>query len=54
MPPRRKASAPEDEGLILNIPPPATTIEGRNDQLILQAFNLAERDSMKALPRHKR
>lgn len=42
MPPRRKASAP-DEDVILNIPPPATTIEGRNDQLIAQAFNLAER-----------
>lgn len=42
MPPRRKASAP-DEDLILSIPPPATTIEGRNNQLIAKAFDLAER-----------
>jgi hypothetical protein len=42
MPPRRKASAPDSE-LLLNIPPPATTIEGRNNQLIAEAFNLAER-----------
>jgi len=38
MPPRRK-SEPIDRP----IPPPATTIEGRNDQLIAAAFDLAER-----------
>lgn len=38
MPPRRK-SEPLDRPL----PPPATTIEGRNDQLIELAFDLAER-----------
>lgn len=42
MPPRRKASS-SDEDLVLNIPPPATTIEGRNNQLIDLAFSLVER-----------
>lgn len=42
MPPRRKASS-SDEDVILNIPPPATTIEGRNNQLIDLAFSLVER-----------
>lgn len=41
MPPRRKASGSED--VVLNIPPPARTIEGRNDQLIAAAFDLVER-----------
>lgn len=41
MPPRRKATTSED--VVLNIPPPATTIEGRNDQLIAAAFDLVER-----------
>lgn len=43
MPPRRKASASGDDDVILNIPPPATTIEGRNNQLIDLAFSLVER-----------
>ena len=43
MPPRRKASASADDDVILNIPPPATTIEGRNNQLIDLAFSLVER-----------
>lgn len=38
---RRKAS--QSENVVLDIPPPATTIEGRNDQLIAAAFDLAER-----------
>lgn len=42
MPPRRKAST-SDEDLILNLPPPATTIEGRNNQMIAAAFDLVER-----------
>lgn len=42
MPPRRKATSTDSE-LVLNIPPPATTIEGRNNQLIAAAFDLAER-----------
>jgi hypothetical protein len=42
MPPRRKASG-SDGDVVLNIPPPATTIEGRNNQLIAHAFDLAER-----------
>ena len=41
MPPRRKATTSED--VVLNIPPPARTIEGRNDQLIAAAFDLVER-----------
>lgn len=41
MPPRRKAATSED--VVLNIPPPATTIEGRNNQLIAAAFDLVER-----------
>lgn len=41
MPPRKKASASDD--YVLNLPPPATTIEGRNDQLIAAAFDLVER-----------
>lgn len=36
---RRKVSDGDD----LNIPPPAKTLEGRNDQLIAAAFDLAER-----------
>ncbi len=40
MPPRRKPIVAEKD---LDIPPPATTIEGRNDQLIVAAFNLVER-----------
>lgn len=42
MPPRRKASDSDGE-LILNLPPPATTIEGRNNQMIAAAFDLVER-----------
>ena len=42
MPTRRKATT-SDEDLVLTIPPPATTIEGRNNQLIAAAFDLAER-----------
>ena len=40
MPPRRKTSVSEDA--VLHIPPPATTLEGRNDQLIAAAFDLVE------------
>ncbi len=42
MPPRRKATSSESD-VVLTIPPPATTIEGRNNQLIAHAFDLAER-----------
>lgn len=42
MPPRRK-TAMSDEDLELVLPPPATTLEGRNDQLIAAAFDLVER-----------
>ena len=42
MPPRRKPAG-SDGDVVLNIPPPATTIEGRNNQLIAHAFDLAER-----------
>lgn len=42
MPARRKATVSEEE-LVLSIPPPATSIEGRNNQLIAAAFDLAER-----------
>jgi len=41
MPPRKKATV--SDGNVLNLPPPATTIEGRNDQLIAAAFDLVER-----------
>lgn len=40
MPPRRKATNLDEP---LNLPPPAPTIEGRNDQLIAAAFDLVER-----------
>lgn len=40
MPPRRKQVNPVDAP---NIPPPAKTIEGRNDQLIAAAFDLVEK-----------
>lgn len=39
--PRRKASV--SDGNVYELPPPATTIEGRNDQLIAAAFDLVER-----------
>lgn len=42
MPPRRKATS-SDGDVVLTLPPPATTIEGRNNQLIAHAFDLAER-----------
>ena len=42
MPARRKATVSDGE-LVLSIPPPATSIEGRNNQLIAAAFDLAER-----------
>lgn len=42
MPTRRKATG-SDGDVVLNIPPPATTIEGRNNQLVAYAFDLAER-----------
>ena len=38
MPPRKQATPLDTE-----IPPPATTVEGRNDQLISAAFDLAEK-----------
>lgn len=41
MPPRKKALV--SDGNVLNLPPPATTIEGRNDQLIAAAYDLVER-----------
>lgn len=41
MPPRRKGNSSDDEPI--DLPPPATTIEGRNDQLIAAAFDLVER-----------
>lgn len=41
MPPRKQATV--SDGHVLSIPPPATTIEGRNDQLIAAAFDLVER-----------
>ena len=41
MPPRKRVTASGDT--LTHIPPPATTIEGRNDQLIAAAFDLVER-----------
>lgn len=41
MPPRKTATV--SDGNTIQLPPPATTIEGRNDQLIVAAFNLVER-----------
>lgn len=41
MPPRRKPTTSDDN--VIDLPPPATTIEGRNDQLIAAAFDLVER-----------
>ena len=41
MPPPRKKGT--DMSSNLQIPPPATTIEGRNDQLIAATFDLVER-----------
>lgn len=40
MPPRKK---PDVEDVDIFLPPPATTIEGRNDQLTSLAFTLAEK-----------
>ena len=40
MPPRKKVTDMDED---LKLPPPATTIEGRNDQLIAAAFDLVER-----------
>lgn len=40
MPPLKKVTDMDEH---LELPPPATTIEGRNDQLIAAAFDLAER-----------
>jgi hypothetical protein len=42
MPPRKRVSTGQD-GSTVQLPPPATTIEGRNDQLIAAAFDLVER-----------
>lgn len=41
MPPRKRATGIGDN--VTHLPPPATTIEGRNDQLIAAAFDLVER-----------
>jgi hypothetical protein len=41
MPPRRKVTA--SDGDTVALPPPATTIEGRNEQLIAAAYDLVER-----------
>lgn len=41
MPPRKKGPSSNDE--LIDLPPPATTLEGRNDQLIAAAFDLVER-----------
>lgn len=41
MPPRRKVTASDGDSVPL--PPPATTIEGRNEQLIAAAYDLVER-----------
>jgi hypothetical protein len=41
MPPRKRVTV--SDGATLQLPPPATTIEGRNDQLIAAAFDLVER-----------
>lgn len=46
MPPRRKATGTDEYDDVV-IPPPATTIEGRNNQLIAYAFDLAERRLLK-------
>lgn len=40
--PRPKRATSDDDNVVY-LPPPATTIEGRNDQLIAAAFDLVER-----------